>query len=384
VEILKRIAILGSTGSIGTQTLDIVAHAPEKFQVEAISGGYNSQLIIEQVRKFRPKIVSVATKELAYEVSLNVSSDTKVLYGDEGLMEVAASTDADLVVTALVGSQGLKPTMAAIEAGKHIGLANKETLVSAGHIVTEAVRSKGVDLLPIDSEHSAIFQCLNGENRSQIAKITLTASGGSFRERSRTELEGVTVEQALQHPNWSMGAKITIDSATMVNKGLEVMEAHWLFDLSYDQIDVLIHPESVIHSYVEFVDNSVIAQLGNPDMRVPIQYALTYPDRYPTPTKRLDLAAIGKLHFREMDYNRYPCLRMAFESGKQGGTTPTVYNAANEIAVARFLKGEITFLQIEQIIETVLQKHESLSIPHLDIIQEQDMWARAYATSIKF
>ncbi|MDQ0899778.1 1-deoxy-D-xylulose-5-phosphate reductoisomerase [Paenibacillus sp. V4I7] len=381
---MKRIAILGSTGSIGTQTLDIAQHAPDKFQIEALSGGYNSQLLIEQVKKFHPKVVSVATKELADEVSKNVSSSTKVLYGEEGLMEVAASTDADLVVTALVGSQGLKPTMAAIEAGKHIGLANKETLVSAGHIVKDAIRRKGVSLLPIDSEHSAIFQCLNGENRSQIAKITLTASGGSFRDRSREELEGVTVEQALQHPNWSMGAKITIDSATMVNKGLEVIEAHWLFDLSYDEIDVLIHPESVIHSYVEFVDNSVIAQLGNPDMRVPIQYALTYPDRYPTPTHRLDLAAIGKLHFREMDYNRYPCLRMAFESGKQGGTTPTVYNAANEIAVARFLKGEITFLQIEQIIEAVLQKHESHSKPHLDVIHEQDIWARAFASSIVF
>lgn len=381
---MKRIAILGSTGSIGTQTLDIVAHAPEKFQVEALSGGYNSQLIIEQANMFKPKLVSVATKELADEVSLNVSSDTKVLYGDVGLMEVAASTEADLVVTALVGSQGLKPTMAAIEAGKHIGLANKETLVSAGHIVTDAVRRKGVALLPIDSEHSAIFQCLNGENRSQIAKITLTASGGSFRDRSREELEGVTVEQALQHPNWSMGAKITIDSATMVNKGLEVIEAHWLFELSYDQINVLIHPESVIHSYVEFVDNSVIAQLGNPDMRVPIQYALTYPDRFPTPTKGLDLAAFGKLHFREMDYNRYPCLRMAFESGKQGGTTPTVYNAANEVAVARFLKGEITFLQIEQIIESVLQKHESYSNPVLEVIHEQDLWARAIASSIEF
>ncbi|WP_307606889.1 1-deoxy-D-xylulose-5-phosphate reductoisomerase [Paenibacillus sp. V4I9] len=381
---MKRIAILGSTGSIGTQTLDIAQHAPDKFQIEALSGGYNSQLLIEQVKKFHPKVVSVATKELADEVSKNVSSSTKVLYGEEGLMEVAASTDADLVVTALVGSQGLKPTMAAIEAGKHIGLANKETLVSAGHIVKDAIRRKGVSLLPIDSEHSAIFQCLNGENRSQIAKITLTASGGSFRDRSREQLEGVTVEQALQHPNWSMGAKITIDSATMVNKGLEVIEAHWLFDLSYDQIDVLIHPESVIHSFVEFVDNSVIAQLGNPDMRVPIQYALTYPDRYPTPTNRLDLAAIGKLHFREMDYNRYPCLRMAFESGKQGGTSPTVYNAANEIAVARFLKGEITFLQIEQIIEVVLQKHESHSNPHLDVIQEQDIWARAFASSIVF
>ncbi|MZQ81553.1 1-deoxy-D-xylulose-5-phosphate reductoisomerase [Paenibacillus sp. 5J-6] len=381
---MKRIAILGSTGSIGTQTLDIVQHAPEKFQVEALSGGYNTKLLIEQANQFKPKLVSVATKELADEVLMNVSAGTKVVYGEEGLIEVAAATDADLVVTALVGSQGLRPTLAAIDAGKHIGLANKETLVSAGHIVTEAVRKKGIAVLPIDSEHSAIYQCLNGENRSQVSKITITASGGSFRERTRAELEGVTVEQALQHPNWSMGAKITIDSATMVNKGLEVIEAHWLFDLSYDQIDVLIHPESVIHSYVEFVDNSIIAQLGNPDMRVPIQYALTYPDRYTTPTKRLDLAAIGKLHFREMDYTRYPCLRMAYESGRQGGTTPTVFNAANEMAVARFLKGEITFLQIEQVIEAALQKHESYSNPELDLIHEQDQWARSFAESIQF
>ncbi|MEW9697685.1 1-deoxy-D-xylulose-5-phosphate reductoisomerase [Paenibacillus sp. SI8] len=380
----KRIAILGSTGSIGTQTLDIVAHAPERFQVEAISGGFNSKLVIEQAKKFRPKLVSVATRALAEEVALHVPSETRVLFGEEGLMEVAASTDAEVLVTALVGSQGLKPTLAAIEAGKHIGLANKETLVSAGHIVTEAVKRKGVAMLPIDSEHSAIFQCLNGEQRAGVAKITITASGGSFRDRTRNELEGVTVEQALQHPNWSMGAKITIDSATMVNKGLEVIEARWLFDLTYDQIDVLIHPESVIHSYVEFVDNSVIAQLGNPDMRVPIQYALTYPQRYETPTKRLNLAEFGKLHFREMDYERYPCLRMAFECGRQSGTSPTVFNAANEVAVARFLNREITFLQIEQVIESVLQQHESYAQPSLERIQEQDEWARAYAASLQF
>ncbi|OCT13782.1 1-deoxy-D-xylulose-5-phosphate reductoisomerase [Paenibacillus pectinilyticus] len=381
---MKKIAILGSTGSIGTQTLDIVKHSPDMFQVEAISAGYNRDRVIEQAHQFQPKLVSVATKELADEVASQIPSHIKVLYGEEGLLEVAAATDADLLVSALVGSQGLKPTLAAIEAGKHIGLANKETLVSAGHIVTEAVARKGVALLPIDSEHSAIFQCLNGEKNAQIAQITLTASGGSFRDRTRAELEGVTVEQALQHPNWSMGAKITIDSATMVNKGLEVIEAHWLFGLSYEDIQVVIHPESVIHSYIEFVDHSVIAQLGNPDMRVPIQYALTYPDRFPTPTSRLNLAAIGKLHFREMDYTRFPCLRMAFESGKQGGTTPTVYNAANEMAVARFLKGEITFLQIEDIIAAVLDKHESYANPLIDLIHEQDQWARAFASSIRF
>ncbi|MGO4498703.1 1-deoxy-D-xylulose-5-phosphate reductoisomerase [Paenibacillus sp. 2RAB27] len=381
---MKKIAILGSTGSIGTQTLDLVQHSPEKFQVEAISAGYNSDLVIEQANQFRPKLVSVATKELAEIVARQIPSNIKVLYGEAGLLEVAAATDADLLVSALVGSQGLRPTLAAIEAGKDIGLANKETLVSAGHIVTEAASRKGVALLPIDSEHSAIFQCLNGENRSQISQITITASGGSFRDRTREQLVGVTVEDALKHPNWSMGAKITIDSATMVNKGLEVMEAHWLFGLAYEDIKVLLHPESVIHSYVEFVDHSVIAQLGNPDMRVPIQYALTYPNRFPTPTTRLDLAAIGKLHFREMDYTRFPCLRMAFESGKQGGITPTVYNAANEIAVARFLKGDISFLQIEDIIEASLQKHESYANPTIEVIHEQDQWARSFAASIRF
>ncbi|WNR46679.1 1-deoxy-D-xylulose-5-phosphate reductoisomerase [Paenibacillus roseipurpureus] len=381
---MKKIAILGSTGSIGTQTLDIVQHAPEMFQVEAISAGYNRDKVIEQANQFQPKLISVATKELAEDVANQIPSHIKVLYGKEGLMEVAASTDADLLVSALVGSQGLKPTLAAIDAGKDIGLANKETLISAGHIVTEAVARKGVALLPIDSEHSAIFQCLNGEKRSQIAQITITASGGSFRDRTREELVGVTVEDALKHPNWSMGAKITIDSATMVNKGLEVMEAHWLFGLPYDQIHVLIHPESVIHSYIEFVDHSVIAQLGNPDMRVPIQYALTYPDRFTTPTTRLDLASIGKLHFREMDYTRFPCLRMAFESGRQSGTTPTVFNAANEIAVARFLRGEISFLQIEDIIAAALDKHESYANPPIERIFEQDEWARAFAASIQF
>jgi 1-deoxy-D-xylulose-5-phosphate reductoisomerase len=380
----KRIAILGSTGSIGTQTLDVIAHEPERFQVEALSGGYNLALLIEQVKQFRPKLVSAATKELADELALHIPPGTKVVYGEEGLLEVAAGTEADFVVTALVGSQGLRSTLAAIDAGKHIGLANKETLVSAGHIVMDAVKRKKVSLLPIDSEHSAIFQCLNGEDWKNVAKITITASGGSFRDRTRDELKDVTVEQALRHPNWSMGAKITIDSATMVNKGLEVIEAHWLFGLDYDRIDVLIHPESVIHSYVEFVDNSIIAQLGNPDMRIPIQYALTYPQRCATPTKPLNLAEIGKLHFREMDVVRYPCLRMAYECGRLGGTAPTVFNAANEVAVARFLKGNLTFLQIEEVIEKTLEQHKKVSNPSLDEIHEIDGWAREIAGSLTF
>lgn len=379
---MKRISILGSTGSIGTQTLDVVTHHPEQFIVEGIAGGSNVQLLIEQVHTFRPKKVSVATKQLAEQLAANVPAGTKVYYGDEGLVEIAAGTDADYVVTALVGSQGLRSTLAAIEAGKHIALANKETLVSAGHLVTAEARRRDVMLLPVDSEHSAIFQCLNGESSDTIRKITLTASGGSFRDRTRQQLQNVTVEQALRHPNWSMGAKITIDSATMVNKGLEVIEAHWLFGLDYSQIEVLIHPESIIHSFVEFNDHSIIAQMGNPDMRVPIQYALTYPTRLNNPTRPLNLAEIGKLHFREMDFERFPCLRMAYDSGKAGGTTTTVFNAANEVAVDRFLKGEIAFLQIEEIIARTLDRHETVGSPDLDQITAADLWARQAARHI--
>ncbi|MUG70492.1 1-deoxy-D-xylulose-5-phosphate reductoisomerase [Paenibacillus validus] len=380
---MKKISILGSTGSIGTQTLDVISHDPEAYEVEGLAGGYNIGLLGEQVRRFRPKKVAVATRDLAERLRIDVPAGTEVFYGEEGLLEVAAGTDAELLVTALVGSQGLKPTLAAIEAGKHIGLANKETLVSAGHLVTALAERKQVSLLPIDSEHSAIFQCLNGENKDHIHNITLTASGGSFRDRTREELASVSVEDALKHPNWSMGAKITIDSATMVNKGLEVIEAHWLFGLSYDQIEVVIHPESIVHSFVEFVDCSIIAQMGLPDMRVPIQYALTYPNRMVTPSKRLRLADIGELHFREMDFARYPCLAMAFESGRKGGTMPTVYNAANEVAVERFLKGDISFLAIERIIAEVMAKHEAIDGPDLDTIVASDAWARSAAAQIR-
>ncbi|WP_028550460.1 1-deoxy-D-xylulose-5-phosphate reductoisomerase [Paenibacillus sp. UNC451MF] len=376
---MKHISILGSTGSVGTQTLDVISHYPDQFKVVGLAGGHNVKLLLEQANKFRPSKVSVATKELAEELKLWIPTGTQVFYGDQGLLEIAAGTDASDVVTAVVGSQGLQPTLAAIQAGKNIGLANKETLVSAGHLVTAEAKRYDVKLIPIDSEHSAIFQCLNGESKKDIRKIMLTASGGSFRDFTRDQLKNVTVEQALKHPNWSMGAKITIDSATMVNKGLEVIEAHWLFELPYEQIEVLVHPESIIHSYVEFADYSIIAQLGNPDMRVPIQYALTYPSRMQTPTQPLDLAAIGKLTFREMDYVRFPCLKMAFDSGKAGGTTTTVFNAANEVAVARFLKGEIGFLQIEDIIADVLEKHETVSLPNLEQITAADTWARQTA-----
>ncbi len=376
---MKKIAILGSTGSIGTQTLDVVRAHPEQFAVEGIAAGSNIDLVTEQALEFRPRLVSVANRELAEQLRSRLPQEIAVHYGDEGLIEVAAGTDADTVVTAVMGSMGLPSTLAAIDAGKTIGLANKETLVTAGHIVTERARQKGVALLPIDSEHSALFQSLNGEPRERIAELTLTASGGSFRDRTREQLRDVTVADALKHPNWSMGAKITIDSATMANKGLEVIEAHWLFDMPYDRISVVLHPESIIHSYVEFVDTSIIAQLGNPDMRVPIQYALTYPDRQPSPSTRLSLAKIGQLTFREMDEQRFPCLRMAFESGRLGGTAPTVFNAANEIAVARFLKGEIAFLTIEDIIADALEQHETIAAPDLETIHEVDRLTRARA-----
>lgn len=380
----KKISILGSTGSIGTQTLDVLSRQQDCFAVEALAAGTNLPLLAEQIRQFRPKKVSVATRDLAEQLKPQIPGGTEVLFGDEGLMEVAAGTEAELVVTAVVGNQGLQPTLKAIEAGKHIAIANKETLVSSGHLVTQAAAKHGVSLLPVDSEHSAIFQCLNGEERAAVSKIILTASGGSFRDKSRSELEGVTVEQALRHPNWSMGAKITIDSATMANKGLEVIEAHWLYNIPYEQLEVLLHPESIIHSMVQFVDNSVIAQLGNPDMRVPIQYALTFPERKPTPTVPLDLVQAGKLHFMDMDMERFPCLAMAIESGRRGGTVPAVYNAANEVAVARFLRNEITFLQIEDIIYKVLEKHERIGNPDLDQVLYADSWARQTAEKVSF
>lgn len=376
----KRIAVLGSTGSIGTQTLDVVAHDPDSYQVEALAAGSNLALLLKQIRSFKPKLVCVSTRQLAEEVELAAGPGFKVVYGDEGLVEAAAGTEAEIVVTAVVGSVGLKPTLAAIDAGKSIGLANKETLVSAGHLVCELARKRGVSLLPVDSEHSAIFQCLNGESPEDIHKLIITASGGSFRDRTRGELVGVTVEEALRHPNWSMGAKITIDSATMMNKGLEVIEAHWLFGMDYDHIEVILHPESVIHSMVEFKDRSVMAQLGNPDMRVPIQYALTYPARKPSPAEPLRLAEIGRLNFRTMDMERFPCLAMAYECGRTGGTAPTVFNAANEVAVALFLQGKIEFLEIEDRIAKALDAHKTVAYPGLDEIMLADQEARLAAS----
>jgi 1-deoxy-D-xylulose-5-phosphate reductoisomerase len=377
--VAKKIAVLGSTGSIGTQSLDVISRYPDRFAICGLAAGENTELLLQQVHQFKPSAVSVASKEAADKIRTSLPPGTRLYYGEQGLIEIAAGTDADFVIAAVVGSLGLTSTLAAIEAGKSIGLANKETLVTAGHLVTSAAERRNVRLMPIDSEHSALFQCLNGEPANRVRRLILTASGGSFRDKPREELHGVTVEEALRHPNWSMGAKITIDSATMANKGLEVIEAHWLFRMPYDQIDVVIHPESIVHSLIEFTDGSVMAQLGNPDMRVPIQYALTFPDRWESPVQSLDLVKAGALHFREMDLNRYPCLRMAYESGRAGGTAPAVFNAANEAAVARFLRGEIRFLQIEELVERALNDHCPIMNPDLEAIREADRWARLHA-----
>ncbi|MFC5401973.1 1-deoxy-D-xylulose-5-phosphate reductoisomerase [Cohnella soli] len=378
---MKKIAILGSTGSIGTQTLDVVSRMPEHFEVVGLAAGNNVDLLLEQVHAFKPQWVSAGNEALADRIRAEAPQGVRVLSGEAGLTEIASHAGADYVVCSLIGSVGLKSTLAAIEAGSDIGLANKESLVTAGHLVMDKAKRRGVSILPIDSEHSAIFQCLNGEDVSTINRLIVTASGGSFRHLGREELTGVTVEDALKHPNWSMGAKITIDSATMVNKGLEVIEAHWLFGLPYDRIDVMLHPESIVHSMVEFVDTSVMAQLGNPDMRVPIQYALTYPKRVVSPATPLDLLKQGTLHFKPMDFDRYPCLLLAYEAGRSGGTATTVYSAANEVAVARFLRKEISFLAIERIIEDVLAKHAGISDPDLETILETDAWARSEASA---
>lgn len=380
---MKYISILGASGSIGQQTLDVMRAHPDKFRLAAASVGKNVEAARKLIVEFSPVLVAVTDRD-AYEVlRCEYSGRTTIVYGEEGLIEAAVCPQADVVVTAVVGSVGLVPTLKAIEAGKTIALANKETLVVAGHLVTAAAKRRGVPLLPVDSEHSAIFQCLQGEKREHVEKLILTASGGSFRDRTREELAHVTVEEALCHPNWSMGAKITIDSATMMNKGFEVIEAHWLFGLPYERIDVVLHRESVIHSLVEFRDTSILAQLGTPDMRIPIQYALAYPERLPlAAAKPLDLAALGALHFAPVDFDRYRCLRFAYEAGKRGGSLPTVLNAANEEAVAAFLAGRIPFLAIEEWIERALERHQPVDDPQLEEIREIDADVRAYVRSL--
>lgn len=375
---MKNITVLGVTGSIGMQTVDVVKNHLDKFKIVAMSAGYNIKRVEEILDVIDVEYVCVVQEKDAQYLQEKYPN-LKVTYGQEGLIEIATLPQIDIVLNAIVGFAGLVPTIEAIKAKKDIALANKETLVVAGHIITRLVKENNVRLLPVDSEHSAIFQSLNGEKHQQIKRIILTASGGSFRDKSRDELVGVTVEEALNHPNWSMGAKITIDSATLFNKGLEVIEAKWLFDVTYDQIDVLIHPESIIHSMVEFVDTSVIGQLGNPDMRLPIQYALTYPDRDVLVNgETLDLAKIASLTFRKPDLNRFKALALAYQAGKTGGSMPCVLNGANEMANELFRNNKIEFLQIEELVEKALKAHQVVSNPTLEQLVEIDSWARNF------
>lgn len=375
---MKNITVLGVTGSIGMQTVDVVKNHLDKFKIVAMSAGYNIKQVEEILEMIDVEYVCVVQKKDAQYLQEKYP-DLKVTYGQEGLIKIATLPQIDIVLNAIVGFAGLVPTIEAIKVKKDIALANKETLVVAGHIITKLVKENNVRLLPVDSEHSAIFQSLNGEKHQQIKRIILTASGGSFRDKSRDELIGVTVEEALNHPNWSMGAKITIDSATLFNKGLEVIEAKWLFDVSYDQIDVLIHPESIIHSMVEFVDTSVIGQLGNPDMRLPIQYALTYPDRDVLVNgESLDLAKIASLTFKKPDLDRFKALALAYKAGRTGGSMPCVLNGANEMANELFRNNKIEFLQIEELVEKALKAHQVISDPTLEQLVEVDSWARNF------
>jgi len=373
---VKKISLLGATGSIGWQTYDILKEQRDAFQLVAFSSGKNLEKTREMIEILKPELVSVQLEEDALTLAKEFSN-IQFTFGAKGLVEVATHPDSTVLVNAVLGSVGLESTLAAIRMGKTIAIANKETLVTAGHLVMAEAKKYKVAILPVDSEHSAIFQSMNGENPKNIERLIITASGGSFRDKTREQLKHVTVADALNHPNWSMGAKITIDSATMMNKGLEVIEAHVLFDMPYDKIDVLLHRESIIHSLVEYHDTSVIAQLGTPDMRVPIQYALSYPDRIPLQNgQRLNLAQIGQLHFQEMDFERYPALRLAYEAGRMGGTILTAMNAANEAAVAAFLQGKITFLEIDETIERVMQAHQNIAVPDLQTILHVDSETR--------
>ena len=373
---MKKISLLGATGSIGLQTIDIILANQHEFKLVALSSGRNIEKTREIITQLQPEVVSVQEESDALALAKEFPS-VQFTYGNKGLVEVATHPETTVLVNAVLGSVGLESTLAAIRMGKTIAIANKETLVTAGHLVMAEARKYNAPILPVDSEHSALYQSMNGENPKAIERLILTASGGSFRDKTRAELEGVTVKDALNHPNWSMGAKITIDSATMMNKGLEVIEAHVLFDMPYDRIDVLLHRESIIHSMVEYHDTSVMAQLGTPDMRVPIQYALTYPDRMPlVGGKRLNLAEIGKLHFQEVDFERYRALKLAYEAGRIGGTVLTAMNAANEAAVALFLQEKITFLQIEECIERVMDAHDNILLPDLQTILHVDSETR--------
>lgn len=375
---MKKIGILGSTGSIGTQTLEIVRSNPD-LQVIALAAGSNVSLMEQQVREFHPMLAVMGSEEAAADLKNRIAdTDTRVSAGMEGMLELAILPQMEVLVTAIVGMIGIRPTIAAIKAGKTIALANKETLVTAGHIIMPLAKEKGVSILPVDSEHSAIFQSMHGENRERVSKILLTASGGPFRGKKTEELQNITVEDALKHPNWSMGRKITVDSATLVNKGLEVMEAKWLFDVEPEQIQVVVHPQSIIHSMVEYVDGGIMAQLGMPDMKLPIQYALFYPDRRPMDGRRVDFFALKSISFEEPDIKTFRGLQLAYDAIAAGGSMPTVFNAANEKAVGLFLDKKIRFLAIYDLIQGAMEQHKVIANPTVDEILGAEAQAHAY------
>ncbi|NDY43125.1 1-deoxy-D-xylulose-5-phosphate reductoisomerase [Dissulfurirhabdus thermomarina] len=377
---MKRLSILGSTGSIGRSVLDVVRRFPGRFQVAALAAGRNVALAAEQVREFRPGLVAVLTRGLADELAGRLGdAAVEIRHGKEGYKAVAEADGVDLVVSAMVGAAGLEPTLAALEAGRDVALANKETLVTAGPLVTRIAAERGRRILPVDSEHSALFQSMEGHRRCDVRRLVLTASGGPFRGRPRSELAGVTPEEAVAHPNWSMGAKISVDSATLMNKGLEVIEARWLFDVPVDRIDVLVHPQSIVHSMVEYVDGSVVAQMGIPDMRIPIAYALAWPERLPLDLPRLDLARAEPLTFEPPDLERFPCLALAYEAARAGGTAPTALNAANEVAVEAFLGGRLPFLAIPRVVRAVLEDFPAGRIERLEDVLSADALARVRA-----
>jgi len=380
---MKKIAILGSTGSIGTSTLAVAEQFPDRFKVVAIAGGNNSKLLESQIRKFKPSLAAIADAKAAESLRKKCNDmPVRIVSGVEGMIEVATAEDADITVSAIVGTAGLVPTIAAIQAGKDIALANKEVLVTAGELVMAECRRWNVRLFPVDSEHSAIFQCLHSGQRGDVKRLILTASGGPFRNHSKDDLAKVGLAEALKHPNWTMGRKITIDSATLMNKGLEVIEAHWLFGMAPEQIKVLVHPQSIVHSLVEYRDGSVVAQLGMPDMKGPIAYALSYPERLPDVSPGLDLASIATLTFQEPDRDLFPCLGYAYDALKAGGSMPAVLSAANEVAVRYFLEEKIGFLDVPRVLKFVMEAHTPVTFKAVDEVLKADLWARREAEKI--